>query len=213
MNSTQMKTAITQRLLLWLGIAVITFGLVGCNALFKSNQYSVKRVSDGDTLAVTNTRGDDFTVRFSCVDAPEVPHSTKEKKSRKALDRSQFKWGVKAQNRVKQLVEQGGSSVTLTITDSDRYGRKVSEVRLRDGTFIQEVLIREGLALVYRPYLKKCPSATLVEQAEAEAKQQRRGVWSDSKFVAPWEYRRGETPVRIKDSQRSYDSRKPVGDR
>lgn len=200
-------------LLLWLGIAVITFGLLGCNALFGSNQYSVKRVSDGDTLAVTNTKGADFTVRFSCVDAPEVPHSTKERNTKKASARDQFKWGVKAQARVKQLVEQGGDRVTLTITDSDRYGRKVSEVRLRDGTFIQEVLTREGLALVYRPYLKNCPSAALVEQAEAEAKQQRRGVWSDSKFVEPWEYRRGGHPVRPKDSQHSYDSRKPGGDR
>lgn len=207
-----MKTAITLILLLWLGIAVITFGLVGCNSLFKSNQYSVKRVSDGDTLAVINTRGADFTVRFSCVDAPELPHSTKEKKSKKALDRNQFKWGVKAQERVKQLVERGGDRVTLTVTDTDRYGRKVSEVRLDDGTFIQEILIREGLAMVYRPYLKNCPSAAIVEQAEAEAKQQRRGLWSDSKFVAPWEYRRGGA-ARTKDLQRSYDSRKPVGDR
>jgi len=65
--------------------------------------------------------------------------------------------------------------VTLTITDTDRYGRKVSEVRLHDGTLIQEVLTREGLALF--PYLKNCPSAALVER-EAEAKQQRR-VWSE----------------------------------
>lgn len=147
------------------------------------------RVSDGDTLTVTDTRGAEIKVRFACVDAAEVPHSTKERKSKKASDRNQFKWGVRATDRVKQLVEQEGDRVTLTVTDSDRYGRKVSEVRLRDGTFIQEVLAREGLAVVYRPYLKNCPSAALVEQAEAEAKQQRRGVWSDSKFVEPWEYR------------------------
>jgi len=30
----------TNLMLLWLGIAVITFGLLGCNALFGSNQYS-----------------------------------------------------------------------------------------------------------------------------------------------------------------------------
>lgn len=178
-----------QRLLLWLGIAVFSFGLVGCQALFGPAKYSVQRVSDGDTIAVTDAKGADIKVRFACVDAPEVAHSTKERYSKKALDRDQFKWGVKAQDRVKQLVKQGGERVTLTVTDSDRYGRKVSEVRLPDGTFIQEVLTREGLALVYRPYLKNCPSAGVVEQAEAQAKQQRRGVWSDAKFVQPWEYR------------------------
>ncbi len=198
-----MRNAITQRLPLWLGMAVLVFGLLGCNALFGSKQYSakrvsnnqiiqysVKRVSDGDTIAVTDARGGDIKVRFACVDAPEIPHSIKERESKKASDRDQFKWGVKAEDRVKQLVHQGGDRVTLKITDSDRYGRKVSEVRLSDGTLIQEVLTREGLALVYRPYLKNCPSATVVEQAEAEAKKQRLGVWSDSKFVEPWQYRR-----------------------
>jgi len=181
---------VTQRLILWLGIAVLTFGLVGCNTVVGTNQYSVKRVSDGDTITVTDARGNgNIKVRFACVDAPEIPHSTKERNSKNAVDRDQFKWGVKAQDRVKQLVAQGGDRVILNIIDSDRYGRKVSEVRLSDGTFIQEVLTREGLALVYRNYLKNCPSAAVVEQAEAEALKQRRGVWSDSKFVKPWEYR------------------------
>lgn len=129
-------------------------------------------------------------MRFACVDAPEVAHSAKERYSKKAALRDQFKWGVQAQNRVKQLTKQKGDRVNLTVTDSDRYGRKISEVRLSDGTLIQEVLAREGLALVYRPYLKNCPSAASVEQAEAEAKQQQRGVWSDAKFVEPWAYRR-----------------------
>jgi micrococcal nuclease len=88
-------------------------------------------------------------------------------------------------------VQQGGNRVTLNITDSDQYGRRVAEVRLRDGTFVQEVLLREGLAKVYRPYLNKCPSKDLVQQAEAEARQQRLGVWNDSRFINPWEYRKG----------------------
>jgi micrococcal nuclease len=45
------------------------------------------------------------------------------------------------------------------------------------------------LAKVYRPYLNKCPSKDLVQQAEAEAKEQRLGIWSDTKFINPWEYR------------------------
>jgi len=72
--------------------------------LFRIKSILGEGVSDGDTLAVTNTRSS--TVRFSCVDAPEVPHSTKERNTKKK-HRDQFKWGVKAQARVKQLVEQG----------------------------------------------------------------------------------------------------------
>ncbi len=178
----------TKQVLLWLCAATLIFGLIGCDRIFPSGDL-VERVSDGDTLAVKDAKGNKVNVRFACVDAPEIPHSRKEKQSKSSQIRNQFDWGAKAQERVEQLVKQGGDRVKLNITDSDRYGRKVAEIRLPDGTFIQEVLVREGLALVYRPYLNKCPSKDIIEQAETQAKNSRRGVWSDSKFVKPWEYR------------------------
>jgi micrococcal nuclease len=147
-------------------------------------------VSDGDTLTVSDSSGKDLTVRFACVDAPEVPHSSQEKRSRKATDKNQFKWGDKAQQRLQQLVKQGRDRVTLTVTDTDRYGRKVSEVRLPDGTFVQQVLAQEGFVQVYKPYLKNCPSAKIVQAAEADAKQRRVGVWGDKKYIPAWEWRR-----------------------
>lgn len=176
-----------------LSIAFLILSLAGCdllNSLINANTYTVKRISDGDTLTVTDSSGKDTNVRFACIDAAEVPHTKRERQSRKVIDKNQFKWGYKAQERVQQLVTQGGNSVLLTVTDTDQYGRKISEVRLPDGTFIQEILVVEGLAQVYRPYLKNCPSAATVEQAEAQAKKARRGVWRDPQFVEPWEYRR-----------------------
>ena len=177
--------------LIWLCAGIIILGLMGCDRLpfFAPSGDLVERVSDGDTLTVKDSKGDKFSVRFACMDAPEVPHTNKEKQSKRASDRNQFTWGAKAQERLQELVKQSGDRVTLTITDSDRYGRKVAEVRTKDGTFVQQVLLREGLAKVYRPYLNKCPSKELVQQAEAEAQQQKRGIWGDAKFVNPWEYR------------------------
>ncbi|BAY08076.1 nuclease [Calothrix sp. NIES-2098] len=177
--------------LIWLCAGIIILGLMGCDRLpfFAPSGDVVERVSDGDTLAVKDPNGNKFSVRFACMDAPEVPHTNKEKQSKRASDRNQFTWGAKAQERVQELVKQGGDRVNLTITDSDRYGRKIAEVRLKDGTFVQQILLREGLAKVYRPYLNKCPSKELVQQAEAEAQQQKRGIWGDAKFVNPWEYR------------------------
>jgi micrococcal nuclease len=173
-----------------LSATTIICGLMGCGQIFGARGDLVVRVSDGDTLVLKDTNGKNFTVRFACVDAPEVPHTNKEKQSQRTRDRNQFNWGGKAQERLQQLVKQSGDRVNLNITDSDRYGRKVAEVRLKDGTFVQQVLLQEGLAKVYRPYLNKCPSKDIVQQAEAEAKQQRVGVWSDTKFTNPWEYRR-----------------------
>lgn len=177
----------------WLSIAILIPTLVGCKALenlLGGSGYTVKRVSDGDTLTVTDSSGKDLTVRFACVDAPEIPHSTQEKHSRKATDKNQFKWGNQAKQRLQQLVKQGRDRVTLTVTDTDRYGRKVSEVRLPNGTFIQQVLAQEGFVQVYKPYLKNCPSAKIVQAAEADAKQRRVGVWGDKKYIPAWEWRR-----------------------
>ncbi|MEG4404584.1 thermonuclease family protein [Microcoleus sp. MON2_D5] len=166
--------------------------LFGCPQKLAPNNYAVKRVSDGDTLVASDSAGKDIKVRFACVDAPEVAHTNAEKNSKASALKNQFKWGNLAHQRMQQLVKKGGGRVVLTVTDTDRYGRKVSEVRLPNGTFAQEVLIREGLAMVYRPYLKNCPSASVLEQAEAEAKKKRRGVWGDSKFVPAWKFRKSD---------------------
>lgn len=179
-----------KKYLKFLGVGFSILILTGCPNRFGQNTYSVKRVSDGDTIAVTDSQGNNLTVRFACADAPEIAHTQAEKYSRKLVDKNQFNWGLKAQSRVQQLVKKGGDRVLLTITDTDQYKRKIGEVRLPDGTFIQQVLIREGLAMVYRPYLKNCPSANIVQQAETEAKNSRRGIWGDPKFTPPWEYRR-----------------------
>ncbi|MFB2876149.1 thermonuclease family protein [Floridanema aerugineum] len=168
----------------------LVLSLAGCNLFPGQNTYMVKRVSDGDTIAVSQGDKSNVTVRFACIDAPEVPHSNQEKNSQKLVDKNQFNWGVKAKTRVQQLVNQGGDRVILNITDTDRYGRQIAEVRLPNGTFIQETLIREGLALVNRPYLRYCPSKEIIEQAETDAKKNLRGVWKDPQFVAPWDYRR-----------------------
>lgn len=180
---------LTKLVRFWLCATILILGLIGCDRFIATSGEPVERVSDGDTLVVKDADGKNLTVRFACVDAPEIAHTNKEKQSKRSSDRNQFTWGVKAQERVQELVQQGGDRVTLNITDSDRYGRKIAEVRLKNGTFVQQVLLQEGLAKVYRPYLNKCPSKDLVQQAEAKAKEQRLGIWSDTKFVNPWEYR------------------------
>ena len=188
-----MRVRLLPKSFFWLSAVILILTLGGCEALqnlFGGGGYVVKRVSDGDTMTVTDSSGKSISVRFACVDAPEVPHTVREKKSRKLVDKAQFKWGEKARERVQELVKQGGDRVKLTVTDSDRYGRKISEVRLLDGTLIQEVLVAEGLAQVYRPYLKNCPSASIVDAAEANAKKRRVGVWGDKKYVSAWEWRR-----------------------
>lgn len=176
------------RFIICLIIAAIALNLSGCDR-FVTKGDRVERVSDGDTIRVIDQSGNRVTVRLACIDAPEIPHSQKERDRRNSSDKNQFQWGAKAQARLEELIKQGGDRVILTTTDNDKYGRKVAEVRLPNGTFVQQVLLQEGLAKVYRPYLKTCPSRDILETSEAKAKQAKTGVWGDSKFVNPWEWR------------------------
>lgn len=156
-----------------LGAVIMTFGLLACDSWFTAPGDLVERVSDGDTLVLKSADGKNLTVRFACVDAPEIPHSHKQKRSKISKDVNQFAWGVKAKTRIEALIKQTDNRVKLNITDSDLYGRKIAEVRLKDGTFLQQILLKEGLAKVYHPYLNKCPSQNILQQAETEARQQK----------------------------------------
>ena len=153
--------------------------------------YRVKRVADGDTITAVDGRNRDVKIRFACTDSPEVSHTKRERESYDPADLNQFRWGKQARDRLTQLIEQGGDRVAVTVVDEDRYGRRVAEVRLPNGTLVQEVLAREGLAVFYQKYAGNCRSAAVVEQAEAQAKQQRAGVWGDSQFTLPWQWRHG----------------------
>ncbi len=150
--------------------------------------YQVKQIDDGDTIAVTDTLNQEIRVRFACIDTAETPKSEADNKTNNPADKNQFLWGNKAKERLESIIKIG-DPVNLNIVDADRYGRKIAEVRLPDGTFVQQILVKEGLAMVYRQYIKNCASASIVEQAETEAKQQRLNIWGDSQFTAPWDWR------------------------
>jgi len=154
------------------------------------NTYRVDRVSDGDTITIVGNDGENLSVRFACVDAPEIAHTKAEKDRPTQRQRNHFQWGDRAKDRLTRLINDGGDRVRLTITTSDQYGRAVAEVWLPDGRLAQEVLAREGLVMAFRRYYKDCPSASLIDQAESTAQQSKLGVWGDAWFVPPWEFRR-----------------------
>ncbi|MEB3341159.1 thermonuclease family protein [Okeania sp.] len=167
--------------------------------------YTVKKVSDADTIDVIDNDSDtEMTIRFVYIDAPETSKgwgdSQVEKMNRKyenPLYRSQFEWGEKGTERLKELVEKSNNQVKLKITGEEkrpgRSPRFFGEVYLLDGTFVQHLLVQEGLARIYYDYISECPreNAIMLFLAEADAQINQRGIWQElqSEFIAPWLFR------------------------
>lgn len=167
--------------------------------------YNVKKVSDADTCDVISDESDlEMTVRFVYIDAPETSKGWGDsqvekmnKKNENPLYRSQFQWGEKGKERLKELVEKSDGKVKVKVTGEEkrpgRSPRCFGEVYLLDGTFAQYILVQEGLARIYYDYISKCPRemAIMLLLAEADAQINRRGIWqeSQSEFIAPWIFR------------------------
>jgi len=127
---------------------------------------NVVAVSDGDTITVL--RGSEqVKVRLAQIDAPEKGQAFWQK-SKQALA------GLVHGKQV-QVVEHG----------LDKYRRTIGGIYL-DGLDVNAEQVRQGMAWVFLRYSK---SAGLI-QLQAEAKEQRRGLWFDSEPVPPWEWRK-----------------------
>ncbi|MGB3514078.1 MAG: thermonuclease family protein [Microcoleaceae cyanobacterium] len=167
--------------------------------------YTIKKVSDADTIDIfSNESQEEMTVRFVYIDAPETSKGWGDsqvekmnKKNENPLYRSQFQWGKKGKERLRELVEKSDGKVKVKLTGEEkrpgRAPRYFGELYLLDGTFVQYILVREGLARIYYDYIGKCPReiAIILLLAEADAQINKRGIWqeSQSEFIAPWLFR------------------------
>lgn len=166
--------------------------LIACNKsdiqaeakIAATEEYTVVKVADGDTVTVRNRTGSKIKVRLACLDAPEVKHG---KEPGQPL-------GYESKNNLQKLIDEGGGKVRLQVTDSDRYNRKVSQIfTIVNGKekFLNAELVRLGLAYYYSQYaVKNCPGREAVEKAEDQARIGRVGVWGRSDREFPWDYRK-----------------------
>lgn len=129
----------------------------------------VVHVSDGDTVVVLTSGREEVKIRLHGIDCPEA--------------KQPFGQAAKRQT----LALAGGKEVTVLPMDTDRYGRTVGEVLLPDGTSLNRTLVATGYAWWYQKY---APRDAELAALEAEARRQRRGLWSDSNPIPPWEWRK-----------------------
>lgn len=131
-----------------------------------------KSVHDGDSINVVNADGVTVNIRLYGVDAPEARQA----------------FGYQARKQLQKLVSR--RSIRIEGVDTDRYGRNVALVRLKDGTLVNEEMARAGLAWVYEQHCQREDVCARLRQAQAEARSAGRGLWAESSPTPPWEWRR-----------------------
>jgi len=126
----------------------------------------VVAVHDGDTITV-RFDGNTEKVRLVGIDSPEL------KDERQAYRDAAYAARDYARSRM------GGETITLESeprqADRDKYGRLLRYVVLRDGTIVNEELVRKGYAHVYDRFQFTLKPRFKV--AESEAKREKLGVW------------------------------------
>ena len=125
-------------------------------------------VMDGDTIKVLK-EGRAEKVRLNRIDCPEKAQA----------------FGTKAKQRTSDLVF--GQRVAVSVRGVEKYNRLIGDVALPDARNVSEILVGDGLCWWYRQYAK---NDEVMSRLENEAREAKRGLWSDAHPVPPWEFRR-----------------------
>ena len=80
----------------------------------------------------------------------------------------------------------------MKVRDIDRYKRTAAETILPDGRNLNQELVRAGLAWWYQQYARRESAMRDLK----EARDAKRGLWSDPKPVEPWEWRKATAAAR-----------------
>ena len=120
--------------------------------------FTVTKVIDGDTIDIdTGER-----VRLICIDSPEYYENYYEE----------------AKEFLEDLILDKEVKLEKDISEVGKYGRLVRYIYLKDGTFVNEVMVKEGYATAYwyEPDITLCP---IIQDAEDYAKEHELGIWED----------------------------------
>ena len=149
----------------------------------RSIHGTVTKVSDGDTVQVTDSLGTKIKVRLYGVDAPETEKSNK-KSGRVSKPGQPF--GEEAYQALRSKIKD--KQVRIDAMDIDRYHRVVGLVWLGNRNINSE-MVGEGWAWAYRTYLDRSYASEFIG-LEEKARRSGSGLWQQSNPQPPWEFRR-----------------------
>ena len=121
---------------------------VACEALGRKlnkpeiGEITIKGCYDGDTC--TSSEGE--KIRLACIDTPEIRGK-----------RAKPNEAIAAKNFLNEKIK--GKKVSIRRVTEDKYGRTVGELSF-NGENLQELLVKEGHAEIYKKYSKPCKWAS-----------------------------------------------------
>lgn len=166
------KNLIKNIILVFLLITCVT----ACNADVSEKRINnnnlnaeVVKIVDGDTIDV-RIDGKIERVRLLAIDTPESVKPGSEIEC----------FGEEASKRLGELLK--GESVKLEIdkgqNNKDKYGRLLRYVYLEDGSFVNEIMIREGYAQRFYCH-PRCEAEDILKVALDFAKKNSVGMWNE----------------------------------
>ena len=159
---------------------LVALCLLGCSdtAVSAADSYKVIRVYDGDTVLLSQPNKKSEKVRMIGIDAPEMykkDHMPAQPYSRKAK-----------RYLSKQILNR---QVQIDTYGRDRYGR-ILGVILLDDVDINLEMVSAGLAEVYRGKMEAGFDAAPYREAQDDARQSKRGMWSqEDRYISPFKWK------------------------
>ncbi len=135
----------------------------------------VVSVEDGDTVTVLDSEKKQTRVRLAGIDCPESGQD----------------FGQKAKQFLSKIVY--GEQVVIVGSKIDRYGRLVGKI-IFNGRDVNLDIVAAGLAWHYKEYEREqsVEDRRLYAAAENSARAAKKGLWSMSNAIPPWEFRKGK---------------------
>lgn len=126
---------------------------------------TVAKCFDGDTIQLADRR----IARLAGIDAPETPHGS-----------NVAQYYSRESRRILENMARGKHVILATpgVKSRDAHGRLLADVRLEDGTSINESLVEQGAAFYY-PHMDLSPDfQERLRKLQTDAIQERRGFWA-----------------------------------
>jgi len=135
--------------------------------------FKVDKLIDGDTFWVMNSRREHMKVRLIGIDAPETRTVFKKKKHPFGMTSKLYLDSI--------LVANPYVKLTFDVDSLDQYGRTLAYVYLNDGTFVNELMVKNG----YATLMTIPPNVKYQERlykAQVEARERKLGIWKSGLY-------------------------------